>query len=152
LSADYNLASSLGILLKVITGNAGIDLDCWAFIYRATGTVARNPLSVGEMMHPDGESSCSGRFPHIAEGSMSSTMPRLKHNESLLVAGVLDDKTNIMLLSKCKCSDDMLRRRDIDRIFDIIPNGALIIDWGEWIAALVEEYRCHDGRWIFFAV
>ena len=77
---------------------------------------------------------------------MSSTMSRLKHNESLLMAGVLDDKTNIMLLSKCKCSDDMLRRRDIDRIFDIIPNGALIIDWGEWIAALVEEYRCHDGR------
>lgn len=79
------------------------------------------------------------------------TMPRLKHDESLLVASILDDETNMMLLRKCKCFDDMLGRRDIDGIFDIIPNDALIIDWGEWITALVEEYRCHDGRWIFFA-
>lgn len=145
------MASSLGILLKVITGNTSIDLDCWAVIYGATGTVIRNPLSVGEMMHPDSESSCSGRFPHIAEGSMSLTMLKLNHDESLLVASILDDETNMMLLRKCKCFDDMLGRRDIDGIFDIIPNDALIIDWGEWITALVEEYRCHDGRWIFFA-
>ena len=79
-------------------------------------------------------------------------MPRLKHDKSLLVASVLDDEANIMFLSKCKCFDDMLGRRYIDRILDIVPNDALIIDWGEWVAALVEEYRCHDGRWIFFAV
>ena len=68
------------------------------------------------------------------------------------MTSVLHDETNIMFLSKCKRSNDVFRRRDIDGVFDITPNDALIIDLGEWIAALVEKYRCHDGRRIFFAV